>query len=218
MQPSNSQDPTNLIPAAHLPQAAAAVAQNAKNNPDMLQMLQAMQRQINSLMGVQEEQNLADVVLVNPGGRVVEVSGKQAVEYLSKAGFRKATPEEETNYRRAMIRQTPEYLRRLEKKRLIEEKQLLDEIDAEDAADSVSIDSLLRAPVTDAQKTGAPEPKAIADALAQAQTASNTQNTTSNTTTSTSTEDGSPKPPSRKDKAAAKNDTTTSTTNEQTKA
>ncbi|MHB8549278.1 MAG: hypothetical protein ACYDAZ_08975, partial [Thermoplasmataceae archaeon] len=77
-------------------------------------------------------------------------------------------------------------------------KQLLDEIDAEDLAGTVSLDSLLRAPVTEAQKTGAPEPKAIADALTQAQTGTETPSAPAQT----STEDGSPKPPSRKDKAA----------------
>lgn len=203
MQPAaNSQDPTSLIPAAHLPQAAAAVAQNAKNNPNMLEMLQQMQRQINALMGVHEEQNLDDVVLVNPGGRLVEVSGKQAIEYLSKPGFRKATADEETNYRKAILRQTPQYLRKLEKKRLLEEKQLLDEIEAEDASDNISVEELLRAPVTDAQKTGAPEPKAVLDSITDAATGAQTSAQDSQNTQPTA--DGTPKPPSRKAKAATK--------------
>lgn len=226
MQPANNStpagtDPASLIPAAHLPQAAAVAAQNAKNNPNMLEMLQQMQRQINSLMGVHEEQNLADVVLVNPGGRLVEVSGKQAIEYLGKPGFRKATPDEEANYRKAIIRQTPQYLRKLEKKRLFEEKRLLDEIEAEDASDNVSIESLLRAPVTDAQRTGAPEPNDVAKALAQSTPPTN-DTTGDSAPAQTSNNDGSPKPPSRRarstsnkaDSAQAQTTSQSATTND----
>jgi hypothetical protein len=119
-----------------------------------------MQAQINALMGGQQvEYNAPDVVMVNPGGRLVEVTGELANEYLSKPGFRKATEEEEINYRKAMLRQTPQYLRRLEKKRLQDEASYLDELELEDASGSaVSNDTLLRTKVTDAQKTGALEP------------------------------------------------------------
>ena len=106
MQPSNT-DPSaaNLIPAAHIPQAMPA-AGNTKN-PNVMAQLQVMQQQLSALMGIQSQEDMADVVLVNSSGRMVEVDGKSAMELLSKPGFRKATADEETRYRRAILLQTP---------------------------------------------------------------------------------------------------------------
>jgi hypothetical protein len=152
-------DPASLIPAAHLPAAAETIGnrtQGGKSNPRDMQLLNSLQAQLNTLMGNASGASYTDLIMVNPHGRIVEISGDMVEEHLAKPGFRKATSEEEANYRRAIIRQTPEYLRRREKKRLQEQAELLDSIEEEDANEDVSTESLLRAPIADGQLTGAP--------------------------------------------------------------
>lgn len=163
MQPNNTTDPISLIPAAHLGTAAQSVA-NQPANPNVTTILQGLQAQINSLMGQQIQQDLPDVTLVNPSGRVVAVAGRNSAEYLAKAGFRKATPEEEANYQRAILRQTQEFLKRMERKRLVDEKKFMDELEKEGEIEdaSTSTKDLQRATITDAQKTGALEPEQVA--------------------------------------------------------
>ncbi len=165
MQPNNpSTDPISLIPAAHLETAAQSVASHGANNPNVTTILQGLQAQINSLMGQQIQKDLPDIILVNPSGRVVAVSGRNSAEYLAKAGFRKATPEEEANYQKAILRQTQEFLRRMERKRLVDEKKFMDELEKEDAVaeNTESVKDLQRTTITDAQKTGALEPEQVA--------------------------------------------------------
>ncbi len=153
MQPNN---PASLIPAAHLDVAA-------QNNPNIMSIVQDLQNQINKFTGQVIQEELPDVILVNPSGRIVAVSGRNSAEYLSKAGFRKATPDEEASYNKAILLQTQEFLRRLERKRIVDEKLFMDELEKEGLIDEpVSTESLLRAKVTDAQKTGALEPDQVA--------------------------------------------------------
>ncbi len=160
MQPNN---PTSLIPAAHLPVAVNTIANTQSNNPNITSLIQDLQNQINKITGQVIQEELPDVILVNPSGRVVAVSGRNSAEYLSKAGFRKATPAEEDNYNKAVMIQTQEFLRRLERKRIVDEKLFMDELEKEGLIDEpVSTESLLRATVTDAQKTGALEPDQVA--------------------------------------------------------
>lgn len=215
MEPSNvNPSAANLIPAAHIPQAMAA-AGNTKN-PNVMAQLQAMQQQLSALMGLQSQEDMADVVLVNASGRIVEVDGKTAMELLSKPGFRKATEEEETRYRKAILLQTPAYLRRMEKKRLQDEQALLDELEAEEAStDGASVEDLLKAPVTDAQKSGTPAPVAPATPAPAAQSQNTTQSTqtANDTNTNTSADESTPKPPSRRAKAAQSQNTTNTTEN-----
>lgn len=203
METSNP-NPASLIPAAHIPSAIAA----AGNNQGVLAQLQSLQAQLNALMGIQSQQNLADVILVNEYGRIVEVDGKTAMELLSKPGFRRATTDEEERYRKAILRQTPAYLRRMEAKRLQDEKAILDELELEDAAGvtAVNPEDLLRAPVTDAQKSGTPAPAAVP----QGQSESTTQTTqttddqkNNNVEAKMQTEESTPRPPSRRARSAA---------------
>lgn len=192
-------DPTTIIPAAHIPAAAATVQQSGgQNNPNVLAMIEQMRKQLDALAGNSGGSDMGDVVLVNPYGRIVEVSGELATEYMGKVGFRRATPDEEAGYRKAILRQTPEYLRRQEIKRLREERAMLDEIEAEDAAGSTSNEDLMRATVTDAQKTGAPAPATpVKSEQSQAQVSK-----TANGQIGTDTEESTPKPPSRRAKSA----------------
>ncbi len=165
MEANNSQvDPTTLIPAAHLPQAVSSVASQSTNNPNVTTILQGLQAQINALMGQQIKEQLPDVILVNPSGRVVAVSGRNSAEYLSKPGFRKATETEEANYHKAILRQTQEFLRRLERKRLLDEKNFMDALEKEGeiVESEQTTKDLQRTTVTDAQKTGALEPEQVA--------------------------------------------------------
>lgn len=156
----NNDNPIANIPAAHLPAAVTVASQNGANVDSILK---GLQDQINSLKGVQSQEVLPDVVLVNPSGRVVAVSGRNSAEYLAKAGFRKATPEEEANYKRAVLRQSQEFLKRVERKRLVDEKHFLDDLESDGELEStVSTEALLRTKVTDAQKTGALEPDQVA--------------------------------------------------------
>lgn len=203
MQPNNAA--AGLIPAAHMPNAIATAGNS--NNPNIAEQLKAMQTQLNALMGLQSQENLADVILVNESGRIVEVDGKTAMELLSKPGFRRASTEEESRYRKAILRQTPAFLRRMESKRLQDEKAILDELEAEeDTAEST--DDLLRAPVTDSQKSGTPAPAAApqgqsASVNQTTQTTSDQKNTNVETNTQTQTEESTPRPPSRRARSAA---------------
>jgi hypothetical protein len=152
-----SVDPVSTIPAANLAAAAQTVGGGAaQGNPRDVALLQSIQAQLNQLMGKATGQSQTDLVMVNPGGRIVEISGEMVDEYLGKAGFRKATDEEEANYRKAILRSMPEYLRRREKKRLQEQAALLDSLEEEDDFENVSTDDLQRAPVNPGQLTGAP--------------------------------------------------------------
>lgn len=178
-------DPASLIPASHIPGALDKIAQ-AGANPGMLNILRSMQAQIDAMMNGVAAQEMPDVVVVNPGGRLVEITGESSVEYLAKPGFRKATPEEEANYRKAMLRQTPEYLRRMEKKRLQDEAAMYDELERDDTISGKSNEDLLRATVTEAQKTGAMEPGTL-PAQTPVQTPENTPPATNDT----------PEPPKR---------------------
>lgn len=199
----SSVDPLSIIPAANIPAAAAAVQQaGGQNNPQVMQMIDAMRKQLDALAGNVVADQLGDVVLVNPHGRIVEVSGELATEYMGKVGFRKATPDEEANYRKAILRQTPEYLRRQEIKRLQAEKAMLDELEAEDAGSAVSNDELLRAPVTDSQRTGAPAPAAPVTPAPAAPNQTTTTQTANETQTNNGADQSTPKPPSRRAKAA----------------
>jgi hypothetical protein len=199
MQTNNA---AGLLPAAHMPNAIAA----AGSNPNIAEQLKAMQAQLNALLGMQNQEDLADVVLVNESGRIVEVDGKAAMELLSKPGFRRASTEEEERYRKAILRQTPMYLRRMEKKRLQEEKALLDELEAEeDAAEST--DDLLRAPVTDSQKSGTPAPvstpKVQSTPVNQPTQTTDDQKTSVEKDTQTQQEESTPRPPSRRSRSVA---------------
>jgi hypothetical protein len=155
-----SADPATLIPAANMGAAAAALAARSKVDPNVQRQIDALQAQLTALAGGIQRNAQPDLVMVNPHGRIVEVTGKMVSEYLAKPGFRKATEEEEANYRKALVRQTPEYLRRRESKRLKAQKAILDEIEKEDEEDDKSIEELQRAPVTNGQLTNAPAPKA----------------------------------------------------------
>lgn len=151
-------DPVSIIPAGQLPAAAAAVQsrrQNGPSDPRDVQLLQSIQNQLSALMGKAVAGQQPDLVVVNPHGRVVEISGSMVSEYLAKPGFRKASKDEETNYRKAILRQMPDYLIRREKKRLQEQAKLLDNLEAEDDLDNTSLDELQRAPVVDGQLTNA---------------------------------------------------------------
>lgn len=210
MQPSADPSAANLIPAAHMPSAMSAAA--TSNNPGVLQQLKAMQAQLNALIGGEQQGNMPDAILVNSAGRLVEVDGKTAVELLSKPGFRKATPDEEARYRRAILRQTPQYLRRMEQKRLAEEAKILDELEAEDADDGISLEDLLTVPVTTAQASGTPAPAAAAPAITDAP-ANNTETATPAPNDSKQTTDenqgSTPKPPSRRKRTTPANNTET---------
>ncbi len=185
-------NPVSLIPSAHLPAATAAAAQGG--NTELLKTLQA---QLNYLMGNTSTVDLSDIVVVNPTGRIVEITGEMATEYLARPGFRKATPEEEESYRKAMIRQMPEYLRRQEKKRLQAEASMLDYLDDEDTeiTPTVAKKDPLQTVVTDAQKTGALTPEQVAQLP---------DNTVTEAPTATATSTDTPVPPSRKAKPATK--------------
>jgi|GEM_PF-6638371 len=206
-------DPATIIPAAHIPSAAAAVQQNGgQNNPNVLAMIEQMRKQLDALAGNAGGAEMGDVVLVNPYGRIVEVSGELSTEYMGKVGFRRATPDEEAGYRKAILRQTPEYLRRQEKKRLQEERAMLDELENEDVAGGASNEDLMRATVTDAQKTGAPAPAAPAKAQSQATQAPKTGESAQD---ATDAGDSTPKPPSRRARAQSQATKTENTTPKQ---
>lgn len=198
MQPNN---PASLIPTAHLPQVTQNVVNTAStqpNNPNIVSLIQDLQNQINKINGQVVQEELPDVILVNPSGRVVAVSGRNSAEYLSKAGFRKATPEEEAGYNKAILYQTQEYLRRMERKRIVDEKLFMDGLEKEGLiVEPESNESLLRTTITDAQKTGALEPSEVqklnADSLIPKQT---------EVLTETQTTPQSSTPPSRSHKNA----------------
>ena len=214
MQPSNDANPANLIPAAHLPQAASTLASSGTNNQQVLSMLRQIQEQINALSGqVNAQDQLPDVVMVNPGGRIVEVSGKQAVEYLAKPGYRRANEQEEINFRKAILRQTPEFLKRLERKRLSDEKKFMDELEAEDALnDPTTLEQLLKTNVTEAQKTGALTPEQVAELNVPKSPSTPDAPKVPATETATGSENGSDtneKPPKRGVKSTSTTNTNT---------
>lgn len=156
-------DPLSVIPKAHLGTALDAAKNRVKNGnsgQQDTQLLTALQQVIALLTGGGDEQR-EDVVMVNPHGRIIEVSGQYVDEWINKPGFRAATPEETDNYRKAMLRQTAEYLRRREAKRLADQKRLMDDLENDEDDSNVSTEDLMRAKVTDAQKTGALSPEQV---------------------------------------------------------
>lgn len=223
MQPNNeSNNPASLIPAAHLPQVANALATSGSNNQQVLSMLRQIQEQINAISGqVSAGDQMPDVVMVNPVGRIVEVNGKQAVEYLAKPGYRKANEQEEINYRKAILRQTPEFLKRLEAKRISDEKKFMDQLEAEDALnDPTTLEQLLSTNVTDAQKTGALEPEQVAKVnTPQSPTSIDTTTSVVNEATRSTGSDQTQNetPPKRGAKATSTNTTTSNTNTDTTK-
>lgn len=195
----------SLIPTGQLNAVTQNVASNGTNNPNVSSVLKSLQDQINTLMGQQITEELPDVVLVNPGGRIVAVSGRNSAEYLAKAGFRKATPEEEAAHNKATLYQTQEFLKRMEAKRIRDEKNFIDNLENEGELEkAVNPTSLLRTTVTNAQKTGALEPSEVAKLNASVPTptvptdpSATLSNDTAGNDVSTNTNNIAP-PPSRK--------------------
>ncbi len=144
----------------------------------------------------------------------------QATELLSKPGFRKATEQEEINFRKAVLLQTPSVLRKLESKRLKEEADFLKGLEADDdfSAENTNVEDLLHAPVTDAQKTGALTPEQVAT-MNQGQTPDNLNPEVANTVdlvsgssspvSDTGSTDSTNKPPSRRTKTNTNNSSNT---------
>lgn len=156
-------DPLSIIPQAHLGTVVSAAQNRIKsggNSASDKQLLNVLQQAIALLTGNGSEKR-DDVVMVNPHGRIIEVAGEFVDEWINKPGFRAATPEEVERYRTAMLRQTAEYLQRREAKRIADQKKLMLELENEEESSGLSDEDLVRANVTDAQKTGALSPEQV---------------------------------------------------------
>jgi hypothetical protein len=81
------------------------------------------------------ELDLPDVVLVNPGGRVVEVTGELAEKLMLENGYRRATENEAKSIEDYKKRTNPEILKRQELRRVRAERTLADQIEKELAAE-----------------------------------------------------------------------------------
>lgn len=81
------------------------------------------------------EVDLPDVVLMNPGGRVVEVPGELAEKLLFENGYRRATETEAAPIAEYRKRTHPEILKRAEIRRVREQRHSVDELEAELAAE-----------------------------------------------------------------------------------
>jgi hypothetical protein len=81
------------------------------------------------------ELELPDVVLVNPGGRVVEVTGEMAEKLLLENGYRRATEKEAVSVEDYKKRTHPEILRRAELRRVRARRAEVDALEKELAAE-----------------------------------------------------------------------------------
>lgn len=120
--------PSDLIPAAH---------------------------QNNAIEYQPEEADLPDMVLVNPGGRVIEVPGELGQELLLQMGYRRATEAEAKQIDDYKKRTHPEILKRAEVKRVRAQRQAVDELERELAGETDSPDANEEA---NDEATNAPEP------------------------------------------------------------
>lgn len=108
---------------------------------------------------VAPEEDLPDVVLVNPGGRVIEVTGAMAQDLLMQMGYRRASEQEAASYEDMKKRNHPELLKRAEMRRVREERARLDALEREIAAEDTKVET----PPTEPEDIGpdeeAPKPR-----------------------------------------------------------
>jgi hypothetical protein len=119
--------------------------------------LPAAHKQVSNESLAQDE--LDDMILVNPGGRVIAVTGEHGQDLLADGGFRVASAAEAKTYNDQILSTMPEVLRRQEQQRKDAEVKVADTYMAEAAkAATVTTPASVETPSPAAQ-SDAPKPR-----------------------------------------------------------